>query len=163
MKDVYIYYVMSWTQLTWLNSLLFLKQLFQLLQGEYEESLKRKQRQNEYLSHQMKDIQTLTEDARVIDRKLRALRNIIAVKSHPATVKKIFFQGYTPGEKIDFRGTIHVFLPHLPLTLKVLISVAADDRLSFFCIFAELIRLNISCYSPAYSREMPSLIFSETE
>ena len=75
--------------------------------------MKKKQRHNEYLSHQMKDIQHLTEELRVIDRKLRALHHIIAVKSHPATVKKIFFQGYTPGERIDFRGIGIIVKPAL--------------------------------------------------
>lgn len=76
------------------------------LKGEYEESLKHNEKRNQFLSHQTKTIQDLSEELRIIDRKIKALQHIIAVKSHPATVKKIFFQGYTPGERIDFRDTL---------------------------------------------------------
>ena len=80
------------------------------LQGEYEESLKRNEKRNQFLSHQSKTVHDLSEDLRIIDRKIKALQHIISVKSHPATVKKIFFQGYTPGERIDFRGRRPVLL-----------------------------------------------------
>ncbi|KAL4223185.1 hypothetical protein ACF0H5_016657 [Mactra antiquata] len=76
------------------------------LQGVYEANIKKAERVSEEFKDQKKQVRDITEDIKILDRKIRALKRVIYVKSHPATVKKIFFEGFAPGEKLDFRDTL---------------------------------------------------------
>lgn len=46
----------------------------------------------------------MSDTQKLLERKIKALKSIIYIKTHPSTVKKIFLEGYTNGERINFRG-----------------------------------------------------------
>lgn len=94
------------------------------LKGTYESSLKKAARESEQFREHIGYVKKQESDQRLLDRKIKALKRIIEVKTHPATVKKIFFNGYTAGEKMDFRG-ISTLSVDPPDTLREAIDVAA--------------------------------------
>ncbi|XP_060579421.1 uncharacterized protein LOC132736327 isoform X2 [Ruditapes philippinarum] len=83
-----------------------LQKEYHKLKGTYESSIKQARHQAEIFNDQKQRVRKTEEDLKIVDRKIKALKRIIYVKNHPATVKKIFFDGYVPGEKIDFRDTL---------------------------------------------------------
>ncbi|XP_052243000.1 uncharacterized protein LOC127852929 isoform X2 [Dreissena polymorpha] len=83
-----------------------LQKQYHNLRGRYETQVKDAAREAEQFENHAHVMREEGERLRTLERKVRALRRIIYVKSHPATVKKIFFEGYTPGVKIDYRDTL---------------------------------------------------------
>ncbi|WAR01451.1 hypothetical protein MAR_008009 [Mya arenaria] len=83
-----------------------LQKQYHNLKGTYETNLKKAARESERSREHVENVRWRADHVRTLDRKIHALKRIIYVKSHPATVKKIFFEGYLPGEKIDYRDTL---------------------------------------------------------
>ena len=73
-------------------------------QGRYECNVQKAQQQSQQFRGSIQLTRDLSDHHRLLDRKIRALKRIIYIKTHPHTVKKIFYDGYTNGERIDFRG-----------------------------------------------------------
>ncbi|XP_053374984.1 uncharacterized protein LOC123534144 isoform X2 [Mercenaria mercenaria] len=83
-----------------------LQKEYHKLKGVYESNIKKARRQIEEFHDQKQHVRDTNDELKTVDRKIKALKRIIYVKNHPATVKKIFFDGYSPGEKIDYRDTL---------------------------------------------------------
>ncbi|KAL3857671.1 hypothetical protein ACJMK2_012313 [Sinanodonta woodiana] len=74
------------------------------LKNVYEDHIKQTEKVKDSVIAQKEDAESFREEIKVISAMIQALHRIIEVKEHPSTVKKIFLHGYTPGEKMDFRG-----------------------------------------------------------
>ncbi|XP_064613400.1 structural maintenance of chromosomes protein 1A-like [Liolophura sinensis] len=84
----------------------FVQKRIHKVQGDLEDSVKRKEAVTNNVASEEDDIRYTQEELKTIATKLEVLAKIREIKLHSDTVKKIYFYGYSPGGKLIIKDPL---------------------------------------------------------